>query len=48
MVQSSNNIYDSHKNINIRYENSLILKNNSSISKVIKHVYIYIYHKQNI
>ncbi|KAL6613289.1 hypothetical protein U3516DRAFT_343785 [Neocallimastix sp. 'constans'] len=33
MIQSSNNIYDSHKNINIRYENSLILKNNSNNSK---------------
>eukprot|EP00833_Pecoramyces_ruminatium_P011842 jgi/Orpsp1_1/1185874/evm.model.c7180000095754.1 len=33
MIQSSNNIYDSHKNINIRYENSLILKDNSSIPK---------------
>lgn len=33
MIQSSSNIYNSHKNINIRYENSLILKDTSIIPK---------------
>jgi len=40
MIQSSSNIYNSHKNINIRYENSLILKDTSIIPKVnFKNIY---------